>query len=155
MSVKSRDAVLPKAVIAALVGSIAGGLAGIWSLPRPVASVNAAAPVSPAAPPMATSSAQKPVTLAPEPALARTNAAAPTADDANVLQRAQTLARRPDVMALIALRADVVQRATEGGILPQVKSQLDEIDLRLNEARVLQLKLDAEAFRKAASQSAR
>ena len=84
----------------------------------------------------------------------RTNAAAPSAnEETNVLQRAQTLARRPDVAALLALRDDVVRRAKERGIeeSPSVKSELDEVDQRLNEARALQLKLDAEQFRKADS----
>ena len=89
---------------------------------------------------------------------ARTNAAPPSADDgAQVLQRARTLARRPDVTALMALRDDVVRRATERGIAgaSSTKGELDEIDLRLNEARMLQLKLDAEELRKAASKPAR
>jgi hypothetical protein len=84
--------------------------------------------------------------------------AAPSADDeAHVLQRARTLASRPDVTALMALREDVVRRATERGIAgsSSVKGELDELDLRLNEARTLQLKLDAEEFRKADSKPQR
>jgi hypothetical protein len=79
------------------------------------------------------------------------NAAVPSLDDeADVLQRARTLARRPDVAALLALREDVVRRAKARGIadsLP-VKGKLDELDLRLNEARTLQLKIDADEFRR-------
>jgi hypothetical protein len=89
---------------------------------------------------------------------AHTNTAPPSADDdAQVLQRARTLARRPDVTALMALRDDVVRRATERGIAgaSSTKGELDEIDLRLNEARMLQLKLDAEELRKASSKPAR
>jgi hypothetical protein len=73
------------------------------------------------------------------------------------LQRARTLARRPDVTALMALRDDVVRRATERGIAdsPSVQGELHELDQRLNEARRLQLKLDAEEFRKADSKGPR
>jgi len=156
MPVKSREGLLPKAVIAALVGSVTGGTAGVWSLRHPTASVNAAAPAVSAASPVAAPSTSLPkqITIAPEPQPARVaaNAPAPPADNgANVLQRARTMARRPDVAGLIALREDVVRRATERGIAgsPSVKGELDELDLRLNEARMLQLKLDAEEFRKA------
>ena len=67
------------------------------------------------------------------------------------MQRARTLARRPDVTALMALRDDVVRRAAERGTAnsPAVKGELHELDQRLNEARTLQLKLDAEEFHKA------
>lgn len=75
------------------------------------------------------------------------------ADDEHVLQRARALAQRPDVVGLIALRKDVARRAAERGLAnsPSIKSELDEVDRRLNEARMLQLKLDAEALRKAES----
>ena len=175
MPVESRAGLVPKAVIAALVGSVAGGTAGLWSLRRPAASLNAtAAPVSAAAP-VAVRSATTPTTdvgagsspstslpkrvaPTPQPIRVRTNVAAPPADDeAQVLERARTLARRPDVTALMALRGDVVRRATERGIASSssVKGELDELDLRLNEARTLQLKLDAEEFRKADSKLSR
>jgi hypothetical protein len=100
----------------------------------------------------------QPKRVAPTPQPARPNAAAPSAgDETNVLQRARTLAQRPDVTALMALRDDVVRRATVRGIAGSsaVKGQLDELDLRLNEARTLQLKLDAEEFRKADSKQPR
>jgi citrate lyase beta subunit len=73
------------------------------------------------------------------------------------LERARTLARRPDVTALMALREDVVLRARERGIAgsSSVKSELNELDRRLTEARTLQLKLDAEEFRKADSKPPR
>jgi hypothetical protein len=176
MPLESSAGLLPKALLAALVGSVAGGTAGVWSLNRPVASMNAAAPAAspvaaPGAPHVATPSATTattdndidssrstslPTRVTPKPQAApiRTNAAAPSAnEETNVLQRAQTLARRPDVAALLALRDDVVRRAKERGIeeSPSVKSELDEVDQRLNEARALQLKLDAEQFRKADS----
>jgi len=77
-------------------------------------------------------------------------------DDAHVLERARTLARRPDVSALMVLRDDVVRRAAERGISGSqpIKRELDEIDVRLNEARLLQLKLDALELRKANSKLA-
>jgi hypothetical protein len=174
MSVESSAGLLPKAVIAALVGIVAGGTAGVWSLRHPAASVNAAAPAVSAATPVATPSAATLTTdagagpspstslptrvaPAPQPTRAPANAAAPSVDDkADVLERARTLARRPDVTALMALREDVVLRARERGIAGSaVKGQLDELDRRLNEARTLQLKLDAEEFRKAASKPTR
>jgi hypothetical protein len=175
MPMESRAGVLLKAGVAALVGIVAGGTAGVWSLRRPAASVNAATPTVSAASPVATPSATsratddsagsslstsmaKGIAPAPQPTPVRTNAAAPSADDdAQVLQRARTLAQRPDVTALMALREDVVRRATERGIAgsSSFKGQLKELDLRLNEARTLQLKLDAEEFRKADSKPPR
>ena len=44
MPLESSAGLLPKAVVAALVGSVAGGSAGVWSLGRP-ASANTAAPI--------------------------------------------------------------------------------------------------------------
>jgi len=152
MPIESSAGLLPKAIVAALVGSVAGGTAGVWSLRRPAAHTNAAAAVS-----VPTASLPKPVAAAPvvpipQSARGRTNAP-PEDHGADVLDRARTLARRPDVTALMALRADVVRRATERGLAgsPSVKGELDELDLRLTEARTLQLKLDAEEFRKADS----
>jgi hypothetical protein len=175
MPVESRAGLVPKAVIAALVGSVAGGTAGVWSLGRPASTVNAVAPAVSAASPIATSLATTPATHdvarsspaaslptrvapAPQPMRVATTAAAPSADDAaHVLERAQMLARRPDVTALMALRNDVALRAKERGIAgsSSVKGELDELDRRLNEARTLQLKLDAEEFRKADSKPPR
>jgi len=165
MPVQSSPGFLPKAVLAAVVGSVAGGTAGVWSLARPAASVNAAAPVVSAASPVVTPPATTPPTSlpkgvapTPQPTQVLTNAAAPSAgDNADVLQRAQMLARRPDVTALMALRDDVALRARERGIAGSlsVKSELNELDRRLTEARTLQLKLDAEEFRKADSKPPR
>jgi hypothetical protein len=137
----------------------------MWSLPRPAASVNAAAPAVSASP-VVTLSATTPSTPLPnqvalalsQPTRAQTNAAAaPSADEADVLDRARALARRPDVTALMALREDVLLRAQERGIAgsSSVKSELNELDRRLTEARTLQLKLDAEEFRKADSKPPR
>jgi len=51
----------------------------------------------------------------------------------------------------VALREGVVRRATENGLAssPAVKAELAELDRRLDEARLLRLKLDAEEFRTA------
>jgi hypothetical protein len=164
MSAASSAGVLPKALIATLVGSVIGGAVGVWSLRRPAASANATASAV-VAPSRATtttgaSAGSSPSTTSPtqvatttEPR-ALTNAVAPPAEaDPQVLQQARTLARRPDVTALMALRDDVVRRATERGIADSsaVKGELSEIDFRLTEARTLRLKLDAEELRKADS----
>jgi hypothetical protein len=154
MSVVSKAGVFPKAVIAAVVGTVVGGIAAVWSLRQPSARAKlSASPVAVSSP-----STSQPNDASTEPTRARGNAAPLSADDdAQVLQHARTLARRPDVTALLALRDDVVRRATERGIAgsSSVKSELDEIDLCLNEARILQLKLDAEELRKTDSKSTR
>jgi hypothetical protein len=102
--------------------------------------------------------------LVPDPVAATvTSAATParsagtTEDDEHVLQRARALARRPDVPALLALREGVVRRAAERGLAdsPSIKGELDELDQRLDEARQLRLKLDAEEFRKSDSKRPR
>ena len=161
MSAASRAGILPKALIATLVGSVIGGAVGVWSLRRPATSANATASPgvapSPAATTSSASAGSSPSTTSPtqvatttEPR-ALTNAVAPTADgDPQVLERARTLARRPDVTALMALRDDVVRRANERGIAGSsaVQGELSEIDFRLTEARTLRLKLDAEELRK-------
>jgi hypothetical protein len=97
----------------------------------------------------------KPVRAAVLPATTAPAADATRADD--VLQRAGVLARRPDVPALLALREDVVRRAAERGLADSqpVKLELDELDRRLGEARMLQLKLDAEELRRADSKRPR
>ena len=122
----------------------------MWSLRQPPARVTIAPSTTRApAPPKSLSTPVAPTT---QPIPAHTNAVVPPPDDhSQVLQRARSLASRPDVTALIALRDDVARRATERGIAASssVKAELDELDLRLNEARLLRLKLDAEEFRKA------
>ena len=139
----------------------------MWSLRQPAASANiSASPVAgPAVKVVTAGDAGSPRSASPANAVptaettgARTNTTSPSAeDDAQVLQRARTLARHPDVTGLIALREDVVRRATERGNAGSafIKGQLAEIDLRLNEARLLQLKLDAEELRKAGSKATR
>jgi len=131
--------ILPKALIAALIGGVTGGTAGMWSLRQPAARTTRS------------TSLQTPIEPTTQPVPAHTSAAVPSSSDqSQVLQRARTLARRPDVTALLALRDDVVRRATEHGLAgsSSVKDELDELDLRLNEARMLRLKLDAEELRK-------
>jgi hypothetical protein len=89
------------------------------------------------------------VTAAVRPAATPARSAGPTNDDGDVLERARALARRPDVTALLALREGVVRRAAERGLAdsPAIKGELAELDQRLDEARLLRLKLDAEEFR--------
>ena len=148
MSVLNRQGVLlPKAIIATLVGVAAGGALGVWSLRQPAATVNAAAPTVAAQ----TRSHLAHVESPTDTHRTGSNAAPQPDGDPEVLQRARMLAQRPDVTALMELRDDVVRRAAEPGAASSssVKRDLDEIDVRLNEARLLRLKLDAEELRKA------
>ena len=184
MSAQNKTALIRNAAIAALIGSTVGAAIGLWSLRAPTATTTttttttaAPAPVITAAAPVvtaATAAADSPKVSV----TARTNTAAPslpppvqatvqsettappadtTRDDEDVLQRAGRLARRPDVAALLALRDDVMRRAAERGLTDSqpVKTELDELDRRLSEARMLQLKLDAEELRKADSKRPR
>ncbi|HUK36059.1 MAG TPA: hypothetical protein VLV86_19215 [Vicinamibacterales bacterium] len=139
------------------VGTLAGATAAVWSLRQPSVTANVAAS------PAAASAATAPVTdgnnrLSPSTSLPKpVPSATPSADDdEHVLQQARALALRPDVTALMALRDDVARRATERGTAgsTSIKEELGEIDLRLNEARLLQLKLDAQEMRKAATRTA-
>lgn len=127
----------------------------------PVVTVAAAAADSPKVSVTARTNTAAPSLPLPVPATVQSATTAPAADttrdDENVLQRAGILARRPDVAALLALREDVVRRAAERGLADSqpVKTELDELDRRLSEARMLQLKLDAEELRKADSKRPR
>jgi hypothetical protein len=71
-------------------------------------------------------------------------------DDEHVKQRARSLAQRPDVNALLALRNGVSRRAEERGEKESAatKRLLDELDRYLTDARQLRLKLDREEFQK-------
>jgi hypothetical protein len=92
------------------------------------------------------------------PQSATTPPSARTADDdVQVLERARALARHADVAALIALREGVAHRAAEQGLAdsPAIKSELDELDQCLAEARMRQLTHDAEELRKADSKRPR
>src|ERR1041385_8370323 len=102
MSVVSSVGVLPKAVIAALVGTVAGATAGVLSIRQPSATVNVSA--SPAG-----SAAVKTVITHSDDRSSAPYVSKPapeTTEPADVMQRARTLARRPDVAALISLRED-------------------------------------------------
>ena len=130
----------------------------MWSLRPPPAKVNAsaAAPATTttraAARPLPSAAFATRIERRTEPTSAGAAATTPVpAAEPQVLERARALARRPDVAALMALRDDVVRRAAEQGAAgsPTVKGELAELDLRLNEARMLRLKLDAEELRKA------
>ena len=127
----------------------------------PVVTVPAAAADSPKVSATARTNTAAPSLPPPVPATVQSATTAPTADTTrdheDVLQRAGRLARRPDVAALVALREDVVRRAAERGLADSqpVKTELDELDRRLSEARMLQLKLDAEELRKADSKRPR
>jgi len=72
-------------------------------------------------------------------------------DGQDVRLRARTLAARPDVKALVALRESVVRRAEERGETEAEASKqlLDDLDRYLEGARELRLKLDAEELRRA------
>jgi hypothetical protein len=170
-------------VIAAIVGTTGGGIAGLWSvaqkpanattiqtaskpvvtkpspgtaaqtpasasaLPHDATAVAAGVQAPPAAPKVT------PPVTAPATPSASVPASTSTAgvDGGDVLLRARTLAQRPDVKALVALRESVVRRAAERGEGDgaATKQQLDEIDRYLEQARLLRLKLDAEEFKHA------
>jgi hypothetical protein len=159
-------------VIATLVGSTCGAVAGYWSLPAdmphdpPAVAASApaarvapppAAPIAPPAGPVSRLPAER-AAVQPLPQgkpQARTEPASRGVDDSrDAVQRASVLAQRPDVRGLIALREAVLRRAEASGEQesPAAKRQLDEIDRYLTEARVLQLKLDAAGFRKGAAE---
>ncbi len=141
------------AFVAALIGTVIGAVAGVWSLRQPAAGVSISA--SPASQRAMTSTthagAESSQLTQPRPPSTINIAPSSAGEDGRVLQRARTLARRPDVTALIALRDDVVRRANEGGTAgsSSIKRELDEIDRRLSEARLLRLKLDAQELRNA------
>jgi type IV secretory pathway VirB10-like protein len=165
-----------QAVMAAIIGSACGTIAALWSVgPRSGAAPAVQASPSPivtTSPPALTretpdrawlnpagapavASPAKPTpgavtqgaTALPKPA----SASVPTESDGqNVRLRARTLAARPDVKALVALRESVVRRAEERGETEAEASKqlLDDLDRYLKGARELRLKLDAEEFRR-------
>lgn len=69
---------------------------------------------------------------------------------ADVLKRAGTLAPRADVKGLLALVEETKRRDEQlGRKRPDVMEKLlEEVNRKLEEARVLRLQLDAEAFEK-------
>jgi len=156
-----RSKVLRNAAAAAIAGSLAGTAAGLWSVRGwrltttasaeiPVVEAVVASPAPSAIPrPLLTlskSASSAPAARPPSPA-------AP--DPGNLLRRAEELARRPDVRGLLALREEIAQRAASGGGQDpaETRRQLDEIDRYLNEARALQLRLDASELRRSAGTS--
>jgi hypothetical protein len=153
--------VFRKAVIATVVGSTCGAVAGYWSRPAdiqhdPPAVAAPAAPIAVAAGPVSRLPAEaalvQPLPHAKQQA--RTEPAPRGLDDSrDAVQHARVLAQRPDVRGLIALREAVLRRAEVSGgkESPAAKRQLDEIDRYLTEARVLQLKRDAAGFRNGAA----
>jgi hypothetical protein len=82
---------------------------------------------------------------------------APSDSQGDVLQRARSLAQRADVKALVALRETTAQRAAERGESASAERNpvLAELDRDLAAARVLRLKLDADEFRNARTDSSR
>ena len=68
----------------------------------------------------------------------------------NVERQAQVLASRGDVKALLALRAGTENRYRElGASRPAFRAQLlDALDVKIDEARAVRLKLDAQVFRR-------
>jgi hypothetical protein len=176
----NRARLLTKAVVAAVMGSTIGALAGVWSAyrvpavhrpPPPVANAKTVAASSSASPRMTT---MEPTQLSREPqvapatpvskpastarAVAAPRSAATVSDTGgarDVLERARVLAKRPDVMALVALREHVMRGATEHGEQdsPATKAQIDALDRYLGEARMLRLKIDAAEFQKLAPES--
>jgi hypothetical protein len=69
------------------------------------------------------------------------------------LQRATSLAREPDVKALMALREDVLAEGRKSGSAAQsLEPLLVEIDRLTNDARARRLQLDREALLRARGQ---
>ena len=159
----SQNQVLRNAAAAVILGGLAGTAAGFWSVrswPRaiaasaqiPIVEAVAASPAAPAvpAPLLTTSTSSKSSSAAPA---ARPPSPGAPAAAANPLGRAEELARRPDVRALLALREGIAQRAASqnGQDSSESRRQLDEIDRYLSEARALQLRLDAQELRRSAA----
>ena len=177
----NRSQLARNTVVAALVGSACGALAGVWSVYRmpsvrtPVAQPQMTTEVisstSSSSPPRKKAAEPIPVHVEAQPASASPAAVpasslparalnAPVAASAlaavnaqQVLERARALAQRADVKALVELRDAVVLRAAERGEenSAATKQQLDELDRDLAQARALRLKIDAMTFRKSAS----
>lgn len=172
-SMRGRSHLIRNATIAALVGSTAGAVAGLWSVRDRAASV-AVSPMSTggdvaassASPPIDAASGELGRDLTARHGLVSSSAVAtvlqpvaPAAamrsgpaqnDSLNVLQRARAFAEVPDVYALVALRESISGRAEERVEQdpPPTQELLREIDRYLAKARQLRLKLDGEALRR-------
>ena len=146
--------VFRNAAAAAIVGSLTGTAAGLWSVRSwpPAIAASAQIPIvealvaSPAPPAVPTQ-----LLKLSAPAAGPPSPGGPGAE-ANPLGRAEKLARRPDVRGLLALREGIAQRAASRGEQgsSETRRQLDEIDRYLSEARALQLRIDAQELRRSA-----
>jgi hypothetical protein len=138
-----------RAASAASASPAAPERAASASTARGAASPDRAASASRGAPGVAERSRAAPT--APAPALPDLTSAGYEDLAAKVSDVASALAKRPDINGLIALRARVVRRDDAlGHGAPEIVSKvLAEIDQRLDEARRLRLKLDAQEFERA------
>lgn len=152
----SRSPVVRNVVAAAVVGTAGGAVAGLWSVRHERSTVT---PVvqTPATTAAAGSSSIPSTKNADAPTAAAAAALQPRSADEDVLPRARSLARRPDVKALVELRESFVWRAEERGERESVetKRQLHEVDRYLAEARSLRLKLDALELKNASADGSR
>lgn len=181
MRLENSGALIRHAALAALIGAAVGAGAGVYSLrgaatpaaeTAPSAPISTATPASPA--PQASPAIESPRSPAESAPIAtngvvtrvrrdaaaskrdeptRRPAATPADSPTAVLARARSLADRQDVLGLMALRETVVRAADQRGDTDSsgVKSVLAQVDERLNEARMMRLKSDAEQFRRAAA----
>jgi hypothetical protein len=145
-------------VIAAIVGTTGGAVAGLWSVaPRPTtaaavqtplkAAVRQSSPATPDQNPASTPVRRHEATAVASPvqavpAAAKASPAVPAATKASaslltpipaeggdVLVRARALAQRPDVKALVALRESVVRRAAQRGETESAASKQELAEL--------------------------
>ena len=170
-----RSHLIRNATIAALVGSTAGAIAGLWSVRDRAEGVavstqatggnvaassaspaTAAAPAQPGQDPAVRDGLSNSIAVATRGILPST---APPAsvhpdsaqnDSQKVVQRARALAEVPDVYGLVGLRESISRRAEERGELesPATQELIRELDRYLADARRLRLKLDGEALRR-------
>jgi hypothetical protein len=167
----SRSPVVRNVVAAAVVGTAGGALAGLWSvrherskvapvqtsMKTAVVGSSSTSPDQSATVPGAPKTPAASASGAPSTTAAAVAPTQPRPADEDLLQRARSLARRPDVKALVELRESLVQRAEERGEKesPETKRLLDEVDRYLAEARALRLKLDALEFKNASADGSR
>jgi hypothetical protein len=180
MRLESNATLIRHAAVAALIGAAIGAGAGAYSLRGAVAPAALSAPpammstVPAPSPPQPSPAIQSPPRRIESTPVAtngvvtrprldsaapkrhhpvRPAATTPADSPATVLARARALADRQDVLGLMTLRETVVRAAEQrgDGDSAGVKSLLEQVDQRLNEARMLRLKSDAEQFRRAAA----
>ena len=127
---------LRSVAVAIIVGSLFGTAVGLWSIRgRPT---TAAASVDADQIPMVEA-----VVAVPAPPASPPAAASPAPLPARTTQQPRDLVQRGDVRALLAIRERLVAQDNARGV--------EQIDRDLAEARVVRLKLDAEALRKSGS----